>query len=432
MIRVLRTQLRRSAAPGAALVVLMAGIVLLYLERYSWTVGWMPLALAQRLSLVLVWPLAMAAGAWQARREHRSGIQELLESTARPRRQRVLPVLTALALAGGGAYVVTALAAAPMLIDPTSYLPAATVIVVAVGALAVATATWLGMALGRLLPSAVTAPALGVTGIGLLLTLLTVDADHRRLTGFFSPVIVQAGLTDFLTVPGRVSAAQTLWWLALGVTAMVLLAAGRTRNRVAALLPLALGATALTTMPQHGRHSVVAADPVAQQLVCATGSPRVCVSRMHAFLLPEVTPLARQGLTMLARLPAAPTEASEYLTSVSDPHPQRPETALFPVTFAADGSLQHADRFLLTMLRAGGAGPRFCPDDTDADSAADAATAYWLSGQAPTGEQEPVQHLWRVLDTLPEAEASGRVAALRDAARACSADRHALLTGGAA
>ena len=91
MSRILRIELRRSAALGTALILLVAGVVLLFFAEGIWfATGWMQLAMTQRLYLAVLWPLALAAGAWQARREPRSNVAELFASTPRPRSHRSL------------------------------------------------------------------------------------------------------------------------------------------------------------------------------------------------------------------------------------------------------------------------------------------------------------------------------------------------------
>ena len=86
MNRILGIELRRSAALGSALGLLVVGVLgLFFAEGIGFATGWMQLAMTQRLYLVLLWPLALAAGAWQARREHRSDVAELFASTPRPR-----------------------------------------------------------------------------------------------------------------------------------------------------------------------------------------------------------------------------------------------------------------------------------------------------------------------------------------------------------
>jgi hypothetical protein len=100
MSRVLGIELRRSAALGCALILLVVGAVALYFaEEIGFATGWMQLAMAQRLYLALLWPLALAAGAWQGRREHRSRVGELFASTPRPRAHRAVPTMGAMAAA---------------------------------------------------------------------------------------------------------------------------------------------------------------------------------------------------------------------------------------------------------------------------------------------------------------------------------------------
>lgn len=446
MNRVLRIQLRRSAAPGAALAILL--VMLIMHTSTNLEDGWLPLAFDLRAVLLFVWPLALAAGAWQARREHRAGVHDLLESTARPRWSRVLPVLAALGIAVSAAFLVAALTAVPRLVDPTSYLPATAFVVIAVGALSLMAAAWLGMALGQLLPSVVTAPALGVAGIGLLLGSSTLDEDKAEAFVAFHPSFVATNYAfhDFFTVPGRVSAAQALWWLAVASTAMVILA-GRSWTRVAALLPaLTLGAAAHIIVPQDSPYPGLAVDPGAQQLACAEGTPRVCVARVHAHLLPEVTPLAREGLTMLARLPDAPTAAIENVNvreASPDSHQKRTDLVEFETDlvefeieydYSSNGKSISAFDTLLNILDArGNHYYSSCPGDVGADIVADRAAAYWLLGQEPESViSEQVHELWRTLDALPDEEAVDRVTALRDAKRTCSAERAHLLTGGPA
>lgn len=83
-VGVMGIELRRSAALGAALITVVVGVGALYVSTGRWSTGWMALALAIREYLLLLWPLALAAGAWQGRREHRAKVGELFATTARP------------------------------------------------------------------------------------------------------------------------------------------------------------------------------------------------------------------------------------------------------------------------------------------------------------------------------------------------------------
>ena len=58
MSRVLTIELRRSAALGSALGLLVVGVLLLFFaEGIDFATGWMQLAMTQRLYLALLWPL---------------------------------------------------------------------------------------------------------------------------------------------------------------------------------------------------------------------------------------------------------------------------------------------------------------------------------------------------------------------------------------
>ncbi|MFI9641193.1 hypothetical protein ACIG87_14205 [Micromonospora sp. NPDC051925] len=437
MNRILGIELRRSVAVGMALTLLLVGGGILYLEPFAWAAGWMPLAAAQRQYLFLLWPLALAAGAWQARREQRSQVAELFTSTARPRVQRVAPTLAALGIAVVLGYLAMTAVAVPWIIDTASYLPAATFAVLAVGALSLVAAAWLGLAIGRLVSSPVTAPALAVAGIGLLLVIPIAFRSQKWLVALLSPMEGIGLYTDFLTVPGRTSAAQAIWLTGLAVTGVVLLAAGSRRATAMAVLPVVLGAALGSLVIPRGDDFVESSvDPVARELVCAEGTPRVCVARAHAGLLPEVTPLARQGLSLLAKLPNAPTNAAEDVTTFLDvldkkvPPRQPADTVLFGIQVGDDGHLDDNGEFLTRMLTAGGADPYRCSETLDWPVSR--AVAYWLLGREPVidpeRDDEQVHALWQGLHALPDKEATARVAAVREATLACR-KLDGLLTG---
>lgn len=426
MRRILGIELRRSAAVGAVLILVLAGAVLLYAAPQRWSTGWMSLAMAQREYLVLLWPLALAAGAWQARREHRSKVAELFASTARPRAQRMMPTLGAMGVAVVCAYLAMIAVGVPWIIGTAGYLPATAFVIAAVGGLAMVAAAWLGLAIGRLLPSPVTAPALAVAGIGLLMAL---SAGQREwLSLVFSPMYGMGQYTDYQTVYGRVSAAQAVWLAALAGTAALLLASGGWRGRVAALLPAVLGAVvAIVLIPRDDEFVAHPVDPVAQELVCAESAPRVCVSRVHAGLLPEVTPLAEQALAMLAKLPDPPTTVHEDTTTYypDTSPPRRADVVLISIRVDKYGHLAHKATVLPAMLYAAGANTHGCVGASSTPVAR--AAGYWLMGREPVAEYADEEAevnaeavtLWRGLRSLPESEAAARVAAVRRAALAC-------------
>ncbi len=431
MRRVLGIELRRSAAPGAALTLLVVGVLLIFFaDGILFADGWMQLAMTERWYLALLWPLALAAGAWQARREHRSDVAELFASTPRPRTLRIVPTLGAMAIAVVAGYLAIGVAGGLWIAGTAEYRPAAVLAVTAVGGLALISASWLGLALGRLLPSPVTAPVLGVAGLAVLLFIPWATRPRGWLAMVFSPIDQMNLPGAYTTVPGRVSLAQACWMAALAGTAVLLLASGSWRMRVAALLPVVLGAAlAIAVMPQRNRTVTDAVDPVARELVCTSDAPRVCVSRVHSGLLGEVVPRARDGLAALAKLPDAPTEVHEDTTTYpGDGLPVwRPDVVLLSVVAAPDG--HYDDRRTVVAVVAGAfATP---PDCAKGPSFAETlAAAAWLTGQKPESPDssypgasdqiaDAVQR-WQALRRMPDSEAKARVAAVRRAAATCS------------
>lgn len=439
MSRMLRIELRRSAAFGAALALSVMGVVLLFFgEGRDWMTGWMQLAMNQRLYLAVLWPLALAAGAWQAQREHRTKVTELFVSTPLPTARRTMPTLGAMAIAVVCGYLVMGLTGVLWVIGLAEYFPMPVFAVVAVGGLALIAAAWLGLAVGRLLPGRVTAPALGVAGLALLLLIPGATRPRGWLALVFSPIYEMNMPGPYPAVPGLASVAQGIWLGALAVTAALLFASNGWRARMAALLPVAVGATlAITVMPHQNRYVVDAIDPVAKTLVCAPGEPRVCVSRVHSGLLDEMTTPARSGLAILAELPGAPREVHEDTSTFSPTvyPPWDDNVVLFHVTVGQDGHLANSTGLLLDVVSGAFDSPPRC--DKAAGAAEKLAAASWLIRREPvTGGSydrpmvggsydDPMivagaVKRWRELRQLPDIEARARVAALRRAAVSCT------------
>jgi hypothetical protein len=430
MSRVLGIELRRSAALGSALILLVLGVVsLFFAEGIGFAAGWMQLAMTQRLYLALLWPLALAAGAWQGCREHRSKVTELFASTPRPRTQRTLPTLGAMAIAVVCGYLATSLAGGLWIVRTAEYLPVQVFVVTAVGILALVAAVWLGLAIGRLLPWLAIAPALGIAGLGLLLLIPGATRPRGWLALVFSPIYEMNMPGDYATVPGRVSAAQAVWLAALALAAVLLFVSSGWRVRVAALVPVVVGAAlAITVMPHQNRVVTDAIDPVAKELVCADNGPRVCVSRVHAGRLPEVVPPAREALAVLAKLPDPPTEVHEDTTTYVPTiyPPWHPDVVLLRIEVGSDGHLPDKDGVLAEAVSGAFASPPRCEEPTD--PAARLAATYWLIGREPVARDtydpstiDEATQLWNDLRQLPGGEAEARVVALRQAAANCAA-----------
>jgi hypothetical protein len=435
MNHILGIQLRRSAAPGAALLIAVAGAIVLHATPGRWSAGWMALAMTQREYLAVLSPLAMAAGAWQSYREHRAHVSELFACAPRPRTQRMVPILLATAVAVLVAYLVTLLAAAPRIAGTARYLPPAAFTVVAVGLVAMIASVWLGLAVGRLVPALATAPALAVTGYVLLILAPHALPDEGPASAF-SPAVGMSVFSDYDTVDGQVSAAQAVWMAAVAATGVVLFAARTRRAAFAALLPLAAGATVTAlVVPTGDAYERGRLDTAAQELVCTHDTPRICVSRAHEGLLPEVTPRARHALSLLPKTDV--TEAHEDTSTYSPPTAPEPRsgTALMPVTVGKDGHLAHPDQFEPRLLTDVFAGPVGCEEPRNI--AVGAAVAYWLLHRNPTADAHglaadnpDVVRYWKKLRALPRPETERRVSAVHEAAEACH-DTSGLLAGGA-
>jgi hypothetical protein len=426
--RILRLELRRSAALGAALILTVVGVLALYFaEGIGFAEGWMQLAMGQRIYLALLWPLALAAGAWQGTRERRSRVTELFASAPRPNAERVLPTIGAMAIAVIGAYLLVGLAGGLWIVGTARYLPVAFFAVTAVGVLALLAGVWLGLAVGRALPWLATAPALAIAGLGLLLALPGMTRPHGWLALVFSPIYEMNMPDAYTTVPGRVSLSQALWLGALAITAVMLFASSGWRLRVAALLPVVVGAgLAIAVMPQQNRQVIASVDKSAQELVCAEEDPRICVSRVHQGLFSEFTPAAQQALTAMAKLPDGPTRVHEDTTTyVPDVYaPWDTGVALVTVEVGTDAHLEEPDQLAAKMVQGAFASLPDC--DKSAAVADQFAAAYWLIGTEPKpaeifdpDERARTVDLWHQLNGLPEAEALAKVSALRADANAC-------------
>jgi hypothetical protein len=437
MNRILGIELRRSAALGSALTLLVIGVVLLFFaEGIAFSSGWMQLAMTQRLYLAVLWPLALSAGAWQARREHRSNVTELFASTPRPRVQRGVPTLGAMAIAVVCGYLAMGIAGGLWIIGTARYLPLSIFAVTAVGGLALIAAAWVGLAVGRLLPWLVTAPALGVAGLALLLLIPGATRPRGWLALVFSPIYEMNMPGAYTTVPGRASVSQAVWMAALTVTAAMLFVSSGWRSRVVSVLPVVLGGTlAIMLMPQDSRYVTDAIDPVARELVCADDQPAVCVSRVHSGLLSEVSRPARDALALLTKLPDAPTQVHEDTTTYvpAGYPPWHDDVVLLRVEPGRNG---HLDRTaVLTDVVIGAfTSPPKCGYSGHPEERL--AAAYWLVGRGPVagGDYDPADvakavELWQTLRQLPGDQAKARVVALRRAALTCSAGERPILGG---
>ncbi|GAB7039430.1 MULTISPECIES: hypothetical protein [Catenuloplanes] len=402
--------------------------------------------LGHRAALVLLWPLALTAGVWIGRRDGAAGTTELIGVTSRGPRSRLAPRA---ALLGAGLAAVYLAALAETLgravLDAETYWPAGWPWSLLTGALGVAAAGLLGLALGRLLPSLWTVPAALVLSTGSLVTLevLAQDRSSRAFALLPSYLPDDGTAGEFVRFSAATVAGQTIWFGALGAAGFLFYALP-SRPRPAALLPgtavLAAGlAGALLVLPPAGRATAVDAGATAQ--VCADGTPRVCVTRAYARTLPELTGPAREALTALSRLPNAPVALVQDEHAFGVRTAQDPSTVRVRLTVDGTGALVTGGTTLVEDLL-DGAGTLRCEDYTTSGAdvrqrAARAVAAFWLLGRPapPTSytdaERVATARAWDALHGLPPAEQVSRVAALREAGLRCRGDLFEILTGAA-
>ncbi|GIJ26803.1 hypothetical protein Vqi01_19650 [Micromonospora qiuiae] len=303
MNRVLRIELRRGTAPLAALAMFGAGVWMLVVHPDHWAGRWAGLANYFRGSMLILCALMVAAGAWQAGRERRRDLDELIGSTSRPGWHPLLVAWLAVALAGSVGVLVAFAGAAVLVAPVATYAAGGWWWTLLVGVVALGAATACGTLVGRLWPLRVAAPVAGLAtylGLGVLLYQDTTAA------AWLSPV--HSGWSVHWVVPDRVIAGQVAWLLAL--TALLLAAAAR-RWRVAALAGGVAIAVAVPIVTGPGPHRLPA-DSGAVELVCTETGPQVCVSRINAFLLDDVAPVAQPILARLDGIPGAPRRAVDH------------------------------------------------------------------------------------------------------------------------
>jgi hypothetical protein len=432
-MRALWIELRRSAALWSG--VLLLGTVLVLTYAFSgpwgkgpdaWTEEWTNLARWLRFHLMLVWPLALAVGAWQGRRAHRSKMDELLGSVPRPAAQRVLPVALAMCVGLAAAYLVLFLAGAVQVVGNTTFNDFGWVPILVVGFLALFAAALLGMGIGRVLPFLLTAPVLGIAGLAaMVLTSIGSPGTGSILDGAVSQQVALLGPAfegvrdTFDTIAAHVSVLQMVWFGALILTGFGLFAFDGLKARLLALLPTVVGAAIVLPLLPSEPDEVVVRDAEAVALVCAEGTPRVCVSRLHEDELDSVVEPGRAALADLARLPGdQPAAVIESMRSWLTTGPREPIPA---GTVAAQ---LDDPEFILDRRRNLLAGPvRGCTtwSGEPAEAARRAVIASWFDGRLETVARRPMhpevamlaEPMWQSLQALPRDQQAAQVAELR-------------------
>ncbi|MGA5300070.1 hypothetical protein ACPCHT_09095 [Nucisporomicrobium flavum] len=451
MIRLFLVELRRSNAPAMGVLIAAVSMAALATDQQAWKLQWIRLAIEQAGALPIVVPLAMGGGAMLGRRERRTGADEVMASTARPRWQRITLPAAALAVTLIVAYLLPFALGGVVVSRFTDYASVRTLLVPLTDAPLLFGSAWLGYAAGRSWSSRLVPPVLAAASMAGQLRLSLLKPAEGRLTWLDSLLLVVAPPSyDWETVTGNAMLGRLALGVGMVAAGFLLAAATRWSTRATAVAVLAVALSAAAYLPgagQDGAYGRYSVDRAAQRLVCSDGTPQVCVTAVHSRALGEATTQARRALELLARLPGAPQRAVEwraattndYYGAVFFPEPDSVPVPAGTVTFDIDEVTGRPEPHLVENLIWGAGAPRHhCPPENDDDAVAKAAAGAWLMGtdHIPADSWPLVQALdTRVHDTVqklrtvPAGEQVRRVAALRDAATACRPGLLPVLTG---
>ncbi|GAA2250901.1 hypothetical protein GCM10010232_43540 [Streptomyces amakusaensis] len=460
-LRILRIELRRSVAPWAGAVVLVAALAFLHLVPGPWGKGgalwtgqWTSMALWTRHLLVFLWPLAVGLGALQGLRDRRSRMAELLTSTPRPERHRAaaLAGTTALTLFSAFALLVL-LGAVRVLAGDASYTHPGWLPISLVGALALGAGAVLGMGVARALPSVLTPPALAVAALLLTSSLRQTQTSQDAVPvsvavsnrfSLLSPTVSEVRET-LLTLSVPVHLGQTVWLLGMAATGLALLAAAGPRARLLALTPLlAGGALAMLLLPADPRDTYVL-DRAAAERVC---EGPVCVTALRRERLDELTGPGEEALRVLRdalgdRAPVSVRETTALRALSATPERSRDSVLVdFDDRVIGDAGGERLTRALVAQGMVPVCHPRSDTESgTQEDAAAQSIAAAWALGEEPVpleGTMHSARHqadlagpVWKRFNALPASEQRKRIGAAHAAAVSCSADALTVLNGGA-
>lgn len=281
-------ELRRGVGVWAALPLVAAGCAVALTHPRDWAGDWYGWAYYLRTVLIVVGPLVVAVAAWQGGRERRRGLVELLDSTSRSPLRRALASVTAPTVWSSVALLVVAAAMGVVTAAHATYgRPPVLLLLSAVAAVAMFAA--LGFVLGRLLPWRAAAPLLAVATY----LALAAPAYTNAPAAYLSPGVQ---LYVFAGRPaGWWAPATTVVFLLVAVAALL-----RLGSRSRWLSPVALAVAVLAAVPVvRAGDDAFTVDLAAEALVCADGSPQVCLTRRHAAQLPEVAQAVQQVLAGL-------------------------------------------------------------------------------------------------------------------------------------
>ncbi|MDG4767172.1 hypothetical protein O7632_24180 [Solwaraspora sp. WMMD406] len=457
--RIMTTEVRRTAVPGIALLLLVIGAAFTLLSIEFFASGWTQLALYGRGTLLLLIPLALAGGAWLGRRDHRNRVGELFATTVRPRWQRTLPLAVGYAATMVVVYLLATGVGAIWVVSSAGYFSPTVLGIVAVGGLGMVAASWLGMAAGRAVPRIVTAPVLAVVGFAVVallpdfVSMAGYDANFVKTRPDPSALLLtptfSGGLDDLQTLPASVSALQAVWLAALAGTALLLIGTTRRGLLALAVLPAVLGAAvAVPLLPTGGYYGAAVIDPAAAELVCDDDGPQVCVRKVHAALLPDIVGPVRETLALAAaKLPNPPVRAEETARPAAYAAPDQPavrhdmDTLVFDWPgFTPGGKVDLGDGYFRAELlesvwaqdcqESSGIPGQMMSVSNPVPYLAVAVAVAWLAGEPPQQQswwrpedKQQIESGYQALTALPADQQRQLAGQAREAALACDYDR---------
>lgn len=443
--RILGIEVRRSVAPWISGLLLLIALGMLHLSGAPWTKG--PVAWTEQLAatshwtrftLVFLWPLAIGAGALQGRRDHRSGMAELLSSTPRPALHRAAGTGLALALLLVLTYLALFVFGGVQALAGDGYLGFAWVPNALVGVLGLVAGAWFGLGIGRAFPARLVPPLLSLASLVAMIALSIEGNGIPNQVALLSPAL-QSMKNVFLTVSTAATAGQALWLVGLAVTGVLLMTASTLRTRLVAFVPMALGvALALAVLPSTTTDTYVV-DPAAAEQVCQGA---VCTSRMHEAKLAGLKGPADDALRMLSKLSDAPTTVREFTGEVPI-FGGRPRTADAVTVDFDEWRPAKPTGAELTRFLVAGAGVAPCYNlntagpVVDREHAARMVTAAYFTGELKplagskglsAAAMPDAEKAWAALRALPEAEQLARVEAARHIGLTCEGEQLEALT----
>ncbi|NEE03435.1 hypothetical protein [Phytoactinopolyspora halotolerans] len=436
--RALRTELIRGTAPMAALSIAVAGGAMLFNETERWAGRWNPLAEYISVILFALLPLAAAAGAWQAGRERRRRIGDLLDSTARPSGQPLVLAWAAVTLGAFAGLLLVWASGAVLVARVATYGGRGWWLTLAVAFAGLAAAAAIGVAAGRLIPSRVVAPVIGlVVFVSMGMGSGTNGSGYTWLT----PSMDWTGYgVEHVSTDARLL--QLLWLAGLTVTVLVLVSS---RRRWLVVAPAAAAIVAAAWLVNDTRDVGWQRDPAAAELVCTDdGGPEVCMTRVNAFLLEDAKGPVREQLARWEGIDGGFVRAVDSTAHGHDPSSLPDGTAGLDLSWLVswNGGLSEQNEYGETVQTsfassAGGVVNRHCDLDGGEPSPEEQAVIwageiayYWVLGDPdPVGMVlgEGENHEFQTLLAKPEVEQKDWLSRYMMAARSCDTDMFAAL-----